>query len=125
MINQSKFEPFIEAAIRKTKAGVLTWKRVDTKKFHYQDWPEYDLSRSFICSYANGRMLLAYEGNLGIPHCYISPDATLPFQRVAGTDDASAPLLRLYNLVYSAFPSIESFIDAMINSDDDEEEPPF
>lgn len=121
MNNSGRFEAFIDAAIRKTKTGLLSWERVDTKKFRPENWPDYDVSRSFVCSYGIGQMLLTYDTLSGTPHCYISPDKGLPFQRIAGPeeDDGTSLVLRLYNLVYSAFPSVDSFIDAMINSADD------
>ena len=114
----AKFETFFEAAIQKTKSGKLSWERVNLQSFNQAAWPDYNLSRSFVCHYANGRMLLAYDVNSDMPCCFISPDKSLPFQKLILRDDSYALLLRLYNLVYDAFPSVESFMDAMINSND-------
>ena len=124
-MTQEKFRAFINAAIQKTKSGGLSWERVNLLHFKQSAWPDYDLSRSFVCHYANGRMLLAYEVNSDTPCCFISPDKSLPFQELILHDDSCALLLRLYNLVYDAFPSVESFMDAMINSNDDQKDPPF
>lgn len=120
-MKQAKFRAFIDAAIQKTKSGKLSWERVNMQQFRQGAWLGYDLGRSFICHYATGKMLLAYEVDSDMPCCFISPDKDLPFQRVVFEDDC-ARLLRLYNLVYNKFPSIESFMDAMINSSDDSEE---
>lgn len=124
-MTQAKFRAFINAAIQKTKSGGLSWERVNMQQFRQGMWPDYDLSRSFICHYATGRMLLVYDVNSDLPCCLIAPDKGLPFQKVAVHEDDCALLLRLYNLVYDSFPSIESFMDAMINSNDDQEDPPF
>lgn len=121
-MTHAKIEAFIEAAIRKTKSGAISWERVNILQFQNPVWQEYDLNRSFICSYSTGRMLLVYQSSSGTPYCYISPDKSLPFQKIV---DDSALLLRLYNLVYGSFPSIDSFMDAMINSPDDPDELPF
>lgn len=121
----SKVEAFLDATIRKTKSEVLSWNRVNLKQFQNPVWHDYDLLRSFICSYSSGKMLLAYEMNSDMPCCFISPDKSLPFQKILIDEEDSALLLRLYNLVYSQFPSVESFMDAIINSTDDSEELPF
>lgn len=121
----AKVEAFLDATIRKTKSEALSWDRVNLKQFQSPVWQNYDLFRSFICSYSSGKMLLACEKNSDIPCCFISPDKSLPFQKIFIDEDDSAHLLRLYNLIYSQFPSVESFMDAIINSTDDPEELPF
>ncbi|MBD5151286.1 MAG: hypothetical protein HDT16_02050 [Oscillibacter sp.] len=126
-MSYSRFEAFIEAAISKTKTGVLTWERADIKRFNEPAWTDYDLGRSFMCAYAGGKLLLTCKKGSGAPWCFISPDKGLPFQRIVGSgeDDGAAIVLRLYNLVYSSFPSVDSFIDAMINSVDEPDDLPF
>lgn len=124
-MDQAKFEAFIAAAIKKTKEKSISWRRVDLTMFTHETWANYDMHRSFMCAYAQGRMLLVCKKNSDTYYCLISPDATAPFQRVVGADadDSAALVLRLYNLVYSLFPSVDSFVDAMINSTDDLEAP--
>lgn len=121
-MTHEKYVAFLEAAIRKTKSGAISWERANRRFGLNSGWEEFDLDRSFMCAYSVGQMVLAYEPSSGTPHCYISPDKTLPFQKI---NDDSALLLRLYNLVYSLFPSVDSFMDAMINSPDAPDECPF
>lgn len=125
-ISTSKFQSFLEAAINKTKSKVLLWKQASEKKIHLND--SYDSLRSFVCSFSSGRLLLAFSLEDGKPHCFISPEGHLPFQEVrpqGGDEESEGLLLRLYNLVYSQFPSIESFMDDMINLSEDPNDLPF
>lgn len=124
-MDQSKFGPFIAAVTKKTKANELSWKRVTPGSFTHKSWAKYDLGRSFMCSYGNGRIVLACVRDSGIPHCLVSPERSASFQPVAGpdADESAALVLRLYNLVYSMFPSVDSFMDAVIASAGDLDEP--
>lgn len=119
-----KFQSFLNATIDKTKANILNWERASAIRIKLSG--DYDVTRSFVCSYAGGKLLLGYNKVEGKPYCLISPAQSLPYQ-IIQFDDAytDALLLRLYNLVYSTFPSIESFMDAMINSTNDPTDMPF
>lgn len=112
-----RFDEFINAVIEKTKSGVLSWKRVNPRKFSFLQG--YDLRRSFFCSFLGGTLLLALEADEEMPQCFISPEMGLPFQSVNDIDKNNADLLRLYNLVYSLFPSVQSFMASMIELPDD------
>ncbi len=124
-MEQSKFGPFIAAVIKKTKAKELSWERVTPGSFVHKSWAKYDLGRSFLCSYAGGRIVLACVRDSGIPHCLVSPESTASFKRIVGpdADESAALVLRLYNLVYSMFPSVDSFMDAIIASAGDLDKP--
>lgn len=116
-IPMAKFEQFINAAIDKTKSGVLTWNRASSTETKLSK--DYDPARSFLCSYAGGTLLLAQNIGSGKPDCFIAPDMKLPFQIITSKDDSfTGHILRLYNIVYNSFPSVESFMDAMINTAD-------
>nr|DAF30766.1 MAG TPA: hypothetical protein [Caudoviricetes sp.] len=122
-MDSSKYQKFFEAAIEKTKNGVLLWERVQPGSLNDSN---LDVSRSFRCSFAGGKMLLAMSKTSGLPLCFISPDRNFPYQQIKGDDDCDEGcVLRLYNVVYSSFPSVDSFMDAMINSPNDPEELPF
>lgn len=124
-MDQAKFEAFIAAATRKTKSGELRWRRVGDGVFLHESWKIYDMYRSFMCTYAKGNMVLALDKNSGVPRCLISPDGFQPYQQATGSDadDSAALVLRLYNVVYNLFPSVDSFIDAMIGTTDDSGNP--
>lgn len=125
-MDQSKFNAFIAAVTKMTKAKDLSWKRIDTTIFTHKSWAKYDLNRSFICSYLSGRIILAITKDTGIPHCFVSPESSVSFQRTFGpdADESAALVLRLYNLVYSTFPSVDSFMDVVIASANSLDVPP-
>lgn len=117
-MDSKKFSDFIDAVINKTKRGVISWERLPSTSSLAK---QFSPSKSFICKFANGRMLLALDKASGAPECFISPEISLPYQRISSDnpEEVDGKLLRLYNLVYSQFPSVESFIDAMIQFDAD------
>ena len=117
MITSGKAKLFFEAAIAKTKSGVLAWSRLGPDSH-----PRYDRQKSFIAAFAGGYLLLAVEKGDDVPRCFICPEDGCPYQMIAGFD---GDVLRLYNVVYSKFPSVESFMDAMIHLDSDPNQLPF
>lgn len=121
-MTHEKYEAFLEAVIRKTKSGAISWERVSPRQFKNLDSEQIDLNRGFLCSYSGGRIRLLFTSSSDKPYCCISPDKNLPYQKI---NDDSALLLRLYNLVYDLFPSVDSFMDIMINSPDAPDECPF
>jgi len=104
---------FFETAITKTKSNRLSWSRpaiADLNKLPYSGW---DKDRCFIAKYKQGTIALAKDSEEDDVYCFIRPEPTMSYQEIGAPDD---PLLRrLYNIVYSKFPSVESFIESFIS----------
>ena len=121
-ISHDKMRKFFEVAIKKTKDHSLLWKRAYYCKVPTSEI--YDKERSFLSSYARGNLLLAFNTLTAKPDCLINPAPDLPYQLIGEDDiDVAGMVLRLYNVVYDTLPTIESFMDAVINSTDDPDNP--
>lgn len=115
-MNQEKIKKFFQVATDKTKSGTLTWKRAqeDTEFMQVTYIKKFaDEERSFLSEYGNGRIVLLAEKYTDSIRCYLLPDADLSYQQIG--EDNDPLLLRLYNVVYAKFPSVESFIDSFIS----------
>lgn len=116
-MNQEKINKFFQVAIDKTKSGALTWYRVFGNDVFANMNKHFmltmDLQRSFVSAYGNGRILLFANRNTNDINCFLLPDMDLSYQKLGEENDPQ--LLRLYNVVYAQFPSVESFIDSFIS----------
>ncbi len=122
-ISHDKMCKFFDSAIKKTKDHSLLWKRACYCKVPVPE--RYDRERSFLSSYARGNLLLAFNMLNAKPECLINPAPDLPYQVIGEDDeDVAGMVLRLYNVVYDTLPTIESFMDAVINSTDDPDNSP-
>lgn len=117
-MDNTKTIQFFEAAIKKTKLGLLSWNRVsDSTAVLIQlnrilDYWEIDAERSFMTKYNSGEIFLIRDSADDELCCLVKPDQNLAHQIVGDNNESS--LHRLYNIVYSQFPSIDSFIDEFI-----------
>lgn len=110
-MTDEKITAFYEAAIEKTKARSLTWRRITASEACI--FEHVDRERSFSAIFGNGLIHLIRDYSDGEIICWVKPDTDLSHQQIGEVDDPT--LLRLYNCVYSLFPSVESFIDSFIN----------
>ena len=110
-MNEDKIQKFFSALISKTKNNELQWTRCSNTDFNFPRFVNAELS--FLCAYNRGDIAL-YCDKIGTLSCWITPDENLSEQQVGEPDDPS--LLRLYNIVHSRFPSVESFMDNIINN---------
>ena len=109
-MTEYKADKFFAAAIEKTKNGQLSWFRILGTDITHADFT--DPERSFSARYGSGKIYLIRSCLSGEITCIIKPDKEADPQQLGVADNAS--LLRLYNIVYSLFPSVESFIDSFI-----------
>ena len=115
-MNQEKIYKFYQAAIEKTKSGALTWKRArNTSELSRNSYFRNvaDEERSFVSEYGTGKIFLLAEALTGDISCHLLPDVDLSYQQLG--DENEPLLLRFYNVVYSQFPSVDSFIDNFIS----------
>lgn len=116
-MNQEKIEKFFQVAIDKTKSGVLVWHRIygsSEREYVVNHFMmPLDLQRSFVSLYGKGKIFLLSRAFTDDIVCYVLPDKDLSCQEFG--EDNDPLLLRLYNIVYSLFPSMESFIDSFIS----------
>ena len=112
-MKSEKVQKFFSKLVEMTKSGAIRWNRcsarvVDAEMFRA------DNNSSFFCGYNHGIIILAsnYDGTIS---CFIQPDEDLDYD-LFGENDAPE-LKRLYNLVFSRFPSLDSFVDMIINSE--------
>lgn len=123
-MNRGKIEKFFQVAIDKTKSGDLLWKRLsDTDERHAVHYlrPFPDGKRSFLSEHGTGRILLLARKDTNSISCYLLPDKDLSYQQLGNDNE---PLLwRLYNVVYSQFLSVDSFIDGFISDFEDSSNP--
>lgn len=109
-MDKSKISHFFEVAIMKTRALNLIWSRLTPTMSRY--FHSVDLERSFSTQYSGGEIVLLRNPVEDSVLCFIKPDADLSYQQIGEDDDPT--LLRLYNVVYSQFPSIDSFVEQFI-----------
>lgn len=119
-MTQEKIDKFFRVAISKTKYGILHWTRVSGTN-ELKDVVRMDRERSFISAYGTGKILLFAERQTNDISCYLSPTTGLKYQQFG--DDNDPMLLRLYNVVYSLFPSVDAFIDSFISDFEDSNDP--
>lgn len=120
MMDNHKALLFFDAAIDKTKSGALSWSRLSvalpSTAVSLSSAVPYlfniDKERSFLARYNPGEIALLRDSNSDQICCFVKADVSLSYDQVGEVDDPS--LLRLYNFVYSQFPSTESFIDQFI-----------
>ena len=106
-----KVSKFFVTAINRTKSGELSWSRISVSDGRH--FASFDSERSFSAKYGSGKIVLLQDDTDDIVNCWIKADKDLSYQQIG--DDNDPNLRRLYNIVYSQFPSVESFIDAFIN----------
>lgn len=122
-MNQEKINQFFQVAINKTKSGTLIWRRGLTyTDISYFDWSGLivDTHRSFVSEYRAGMIVLLIDKDENLS-CYLRPDVNQLYQQLGDNNDPL--LLRLYNVVYSQFPSVDSFIDSFISDFEDSSGP--
>jgi hypothetical protein len=124
-MNNKSINNFFTAAITKTKNGKIAWERlsIHTPIFDKISNPhKYDIDRSFYALFEGGIICLLFD-NGNETSCWVAPDGDLSLQKIADSDLSSdsvfTALLRLYNLVYEMFPSVESFLNAFIQSENE------
>lgn len=116
-MTHEKINKFLQVAIDKTKSGALIWARAQDSReldhFSRNRYVPIDYQRSFLSKYGIGTILLLVNENTNDLSCFLRPDDDLSFQQICNDDNPM--LLRLYNVVYAQFPSVESFIDNFIS----------
>lgn len=110
-MTNEKIAAFFNTAIDKTKAGILRWNRANY--YYVREFEDVDEERTFYTVHGNGSIVIIRNNSEGDISCWVKPDPDLSYQRVGEYNDAT--LIRLYNVVYSKFPSVESFVDDFIN----------
>lgn len=113
-MTQEKIKRFFDIAVAKTKSRKLSWSRISLPDSH--NFTNVDLIRSFMSKYDSGKIFILRDSEDDTINCWVIPGSNLGCYQVGEDNDSS--LLRLYNLVYSLFPSIDSFIDGFIASED-------
>lgn len=108
-MNRETSKIFFKAAITGTKSGSLVWSRTTLAQVSY--FSAVDHERSFITEYGDGRITIARSFDDCV-RCFVKPSKDLGFYQIG--DDDEPELLRLYNIVYARFPSIDSFLDNFI-----------
>ncbi len=119
-MDDTKITKFYESAIAKTKNGLLSWSRVSSQPASIQVQLKQasnsifgiDSDRSFLTQYCEGGIALLCDKEEDTIYCLIKPGQNLSYQQIS--EDDNSTLYRLYNIVYSQFPSVDSFIDAFI-----------
>lgn len=101
------------ALILATKKHIITWNRAPESITDSLDLLGFglDRTRSFVAKYNNGLFLLGRTSDDKI-NCYVQGDSKLSFCQIG--EDNDPEILRLYNIVYKQFPSVESFVDNFI-----------
>lgn len=112
-MTEEKVDLFFSTAISKTKNRQLTWSRIIPAEWRSFNDLDVDSDRSFIAKYDSGRIALLCDEYDDYITCWVQPERNLSFQQIGSDDDTM--LLRLYNIVYSQFPSIDSFVDDFIS----------
>ena len=123
-MTEQKITEFFMSAANKTKTNKLSWARLsslplDARRMIYAASPDdvdVDYDQSFFAKYNDGEIVLLSDEMDGTVSCLIKPDKNLSYQCI-GEPDSSA-LVRLYNLVYSLFPSVDTFLDQFIQDPD-------
>lgn len=107
-INPDKAVQFFNAVISMTKNHRLKWSQIALDARFYG---KVDGAHSFVAHYKNGEIALLRRTEDGAVFCRVSID--MDKEQIGTEDDPT--LLRLYNIVYSQFPSITSFVDDFIS----------
>lgn len=123
-MTEQKITDFFMSAANKTKTNKLSWARLsslplEVRRMIYTASPDdadVNFDQSFLAKYNDGEIVLLFDEIDGTISCLIKPDKNLSYQCI-GEPDSSA-LVRLYNLVYSLFPSVDTFLDQFIQDPD-------
>ena len=111
MTTYDKAPLFFDAAITMTKDRRIQWNRLTSnvqKRLSY-----VDMDRSFYSEYGDATIVLCRRDSDGSICCLLKLSSNLGYQQVGIDNDPV--LLRLYNIVYSSFPSVDTFIDSFIS----------
>lgn len=114
-MNDSMVLRFFNVAIGKTKSRTLSWSRLPLSTYRSLADQDIDEERSFLALYGSGEILLLRSISDDCVYCLIKPEKGLSYQQFGEDNDPT--LLRLYNIVYSQFPSVESFVDQFIQDE--------
>ena len=122
MTNEKAFL-FLDSVIQKTKTKKLHWSTLYKEPFMKNKFQDLDAAFSYVASFAKGYIVLGQDEFEDIIF-YVSPEnqPTYDLFRFIDKDNNEvsdlyeSKLRRLYDIVYSSLPSIDSFIDDFLNS---------
>lgn len=111
-----KIARFFDSLISLTKSGRLTWERCSP--IEVLAFPDTDTSRSFYARFNDGLFFILSKPKYNSISFKLRATEDAVFTQIGEENDSA--ILRLYNIIYSQFPSTESLIDSIIDEASDE-----